>query len=168
MTHTAPSPSPSPSPLPSAAWRGFQPDELLVELVDIEALVAQLTRRPAWHERAACRGVGPEVFYIGRGESTEPARAFCSSCDVIDECRRWIDDHEPRHHPVGVWAGESGKQRRARRRGAKQANNAGDDGLDGSPPAAELPAGRSGVGVGRKFVDPPPGGPHRHQHFLSL
>jgi len=53
---------------------------LAVELVDA------LAKRPAWHARAACRGLGPELFYPALGESVNPAMAICVLCPVRPEC----------------------------------------------------------------------------------
>jgi hypothetical protein len=49
-------------------------------------LLRSLLARPAWHERAACRGVGTDVFYVERGGSTDPAKALCDGCTVWAEC----------------------------------------------------------------------------------
>ncbi len=75
--------------------------------------------RPRWQRVAACRGVDVATFFPTRGEPSELARAFCSACSVIAECRDWAlaqrDDH-------GIAAGMSGRQRRQlraeRKRGA--------------------------------------------------
>ena len=74
--------------------------------------------RPAWHERAACRGIGPEAFYPTAGTlettTTHPyrdARKVCATCPVTDECR---DAGQSEAH--GMWAGESPSERRRARR----------------------------------------------------
>ncbi len=74
--------------------------------------------RPAWHERAACRGIGPEAFYppAGSRETTtthlyRDARKVCETCPVVDECR---DAGQSEAH--GMWAGESPSERRRARR----------------------------------------------------
>lgn len=62
-----------------------------------------------WRERAACRGVDPDIFFIERGASSGPARAFCDICGVRAECLTFaLDSNE--HH--GVWGGLSEWQRR--------------------------------------------------------
>ena len=42
----------------------------------------------AWTERAACRGMDPEVFFPERGDSRSIARAkeVCADCPVQVEC----------------------------------------------------------------------------------
>lgn len=32
--------------------------------------------RPAWHQRAACRGIGPNVMYPTRGQKAQLAEAL--------------------------------------------------------------------------------------------
>jgi len=84
-----------------------------------EAVADAQHRRPRWHQHAACRGVDTATFFPSRGEPTELARAICSACPVIADCRDWAlaqrDDH-------GIAAGLSGRQRRQlraeRKRGA--------------------------------------------------
>lgn len=71
---------------------------------DLAETVAELltAMRPAWHRRAACRGAGPDLFFIERGGSTAPAKALCASCPVADECAEAGQDE-----PAGIWAGAS-------------------------------------------------------------
>jgi len=70
--------------------------------------------RPTWHELAACRGMGPDLFYPpasaprgAAGDSHADARKVCSTCPVIDQCRR---AGEAEAH--GIWAGTTPAQRR--------------------------------------------------------
>ncbi len=58
--------------------------------------------RPAWFTQAACRGVGPEVFYVERGADVRPAKALCAACPVIDACRSYAAAN---HVDGGIWAG---------------------------------------------------------------
>jgi hypothetical protein len=39
-----------------------------------------------WRELAACRGIDPEVFFPGRGETAGPARRVCAACPVRQSC----------------------------------------------------------------------------------
>lgn len=73
-------------------------------------VVAELLRRPEWQADAACRGAGTERFFPDKGESLDPARAYCSACKVGDECRQAGDGEH------GVWAGTSLRQRTEQRR----------------------------------------------------
>jgi WhiB family redox-sensing transcriptional regulator len=75
--------------------------------------VSDLYDRPPFQALAACRGMGSDVFIIGRGASTERARAVCARCCVADACLEYaLSDDEL----VGVWGGTSEVERRAMRR----------------------------------------------------
>ena len=78
---------------------------------DPAALLVGLFNRPAWHARAACRGMGPALFFPDRGESNDEAKAVCARCPVRRECF----DAAPLY---GVWAGLSPRGRKVLRRGA--------------------------------------------------
>lgn len=74
--------------------------------------------RPEWYQRANCRGVGPDLFYLERGatSATANAVAVCAGCTVRAECLALALQ---RGEPWGVWGGKSVRQRRrmrARRR----------------------------------------------------
>jgi len=92
--------------------------------VELRVLAVELPRpvplprlpvsRPTWHEVAACRGMGPDLFYPpasaprgAAGDSHRQARKVCSTCPVIDQCRR---AGEAEAH--GIWAGDTPAQRR--------------------------------------------------------
>jgi hypothetical protein len=91
------------------------PDPILEALMrqrpgeDLSDTVAELLvgLRPAWHQDAACRGVGPERFYPAQGASAAAARALCARCEVAAQCQ--AAGQNERH---GIWAGESPKARR--------------------------------------------------------
>lgn len=72
-------------------------------------------QRPAWHQRAACRGEGTETFVIPHGAQYEPrARELCAGCPVRPECLEVaLADSEL----VGMWGGSTPTERRAMRRG---------------------------------------------------
>jgi WhiB family redox-sensing transcriptional regulator len=78
----------------------------------LEALDALLVR-PAWHAQAACRGQGPDTWFIGQGGDPEPARQICAACPVREPCAQAGRDEQH-----GVWAGVSARGRRAARRTA--------------------------------------------------
>ena len=87
-----------------------------------EAFTARLrAARPRWMRDAACRGVDVDVFFPGRGQSAEPARAICATCQVVEDCKRWALDYPD---DAGIAAGMSSRQRRAER--ARRRNGAGD------------------------------------------
>ena len=78
------------------------------ELPDIRDLLI----RPWWHAEAACRGTDA-IFFVDRGESAEPAKAICSTCPVVDECRDFALDSGEKH---GIWGGTSERERRVLRK----------------------------------------------------
>jgi hypothetical protein len=43
-------------------------------------------RRPDWHQRAACRGVGPSDYVRGARGNYDAVRAQCEGCPVRQEC----------------------------------------------------------------------------------
>jgi WhiB family redox-sensing transcriptional regulator len=79
------------------------------------AWVAELTRRPAWHSLAACRGTDPAAFIIGRGANAaivDRARAVCSRCTVSEQC---LDFAMADPDAMGIWSGTTAQERRAMR-----------------------------------------------------
>ena len=83
-----------------------------------ETLLAQLLNRPEWHQRAACRGADPDLFFPDPS-SGRPVRAlaYCDGCQVRPECLAIALDAGS-HSDVGVWGGTSLRQRRVLRRGS--------------------------------------------------
>lgn len=80
--------------------------------------LAELVQRPAWHQHAACRGMGAEHFILERARgfdlpaATEAAQAVCAGCTVRGECADAADAYDG---TVGVWGGLTGRDRRTRR-----------------------------------------------------
>lgn len=68
--------------------------------------------------RAACAGADTDLFFIERGESNGPAREFCRSCPVIEECQTFA---LARPAELGVWGGMSERERRKLRRDRRRA-----------------------------------------------
>lgn len=73
--------------------------------------------RPEWHQRAACRGAGPDLFHPSKGEvdSALKARTVCSTCPVSADCLLSALA-TPGSLDYGVWAATSPRERRAIRR----------------------------------------------------
>lgn len=67
--------------------------------------------RPAWHDRAACRGAGPAMWFPDRGHplsvGSVAAKAVCAGCPVRAECG--IAGLGER---TGIWGGLDGAERR--------------------------------------------------------
>ena len=82
---------------------------------DLGQWLAELTRRPEWHGRAACRGMEPDTFIVHRGANgavMARARAICAGCTVTAEC---LDFALADTDLVGIWASTTGQERRAMR-----------------------------------------------------
>jgi len=67
-----------------------------------------------WWDRAACRGLDPEIFHAdGRGDEAdrarEAAKAICTSCPVQPDCASYA---LAAHEPHGVWGGFTATHRR--------------------------------------------------------
>lgn len=75
----------------------------------------ELLHRPEWHEWAACRGRGQELFIVERGGNYQAAKALCAVCPVDRECLAFALADEDL---VGFWAGTTESERR-RLRGAR-------------------------------------------------
>lgn len=99
------------------AWVSLEldsdPDEPWTTTDPAEALLALLEayERPAWHAEAACRGMGPDLFFPARGQSTAEAKALCHRCPVQAEC---LTAGLGEKH--GIWGGSSERGRRLLRR----------------------------------------------------
>jgi hypothetical protein len=75
-----------------------------------------LFQRPAWHQRASCWGVGPDLFFPVRTDGPPVAAlAYCEECTVRSECL--ASALEMPSSTVGVWGGTTGRVRRGLRRG---------------------------------------------------
>lgn len=81
-------------------------------MVDALGELLAVSIRPPWMRDAKCRGRS-ELFFLERGESSEPAKALCSGCPVAPQCSE--AGMNERH---GIWGGYSERQRRTLRRTA--------------------------------------------------
>ena len=63
----------------------------------------------SWRQRAACRGVDPDVFYPSSDEEAEAAKAVCRQCPVLSPCLEWALSNRERD---GVWGGATERERR--------------------------------------------------------
>lgn len=69
--------------------------------------------RPLWQQQGACRGLDPNMFFPGQGESTLEAKQVCWGCPVRTECLAYAQEN---HEAFGIWGGESERARRRERR----------------------------------------------------
>jgi WhiB family redox-sensing transcriptional regulator len=79
---------------------------------DPVAWLAALLRRPEWHRKAACRGIGTDAFFPVVGGNGQAARAVCDTCAVRTKCMASALDHAD---SVGVWAGTTDRDRKRMR-----------------------------------------------------
>lgn len=69
--------------------------------------------RPAWYDRAACRGLGPARFYNSE-RHIDMAKVVCVGCPVRMDCLRWAVAN-PTVTRLGVWGGVGERARRRMR-----------------------------------------------------
>ena len=62
-----------------------------------------------WRQRAACRGVDPDIFYPMTEEDAEEAKAICDGCSVRETCLEYALINRERD---GVWGGATERERR--------------------------------------------------------
>jgi WhiB family transcriptional regulator, redox-sensing transcriptional regulator len=70
---------------------------------------AKRTNAPVWRQRAACRGVDPDIFYPVSDEDAADAKAICAMCPVGEACLEWALSTRERD---GVWGGATERERR--------------------------------------------------------
>jgi WhiB family redox-sensing transcriptional regulator len=62
-----------------------------------------------WRNRAACRGIDPDIFFPVTDEEAEPAKAICEACPVREACLEFALAARERE---GVWGGATERERR--------------------------------------------------------
>ena len=81
----------------------------------LEDIIYRLTslKEREWMDRAACKGMDPNLFFPERGDikGVNKAIDICNSCPVKAECREYGD-----METVGIWGGASTKRRKVERR----------------------------------------------------
>jgi WhiB family redox-sensing transcriptional regulator len=63
----------------------------------------------SWRQRAACKGVDPDIFYPASDEEAEEAKAICAQCPVREACLEYALANRERD---GVWGGATERERR--------------------------------------------------------
>ena len=63
----------------------------------------------SWRQRAACRGVDPDIFYPVSDEEAEESKAICAECAVRQPCLEYAIANRERD---GVWGGATERERR--------------------------------------------------------
>ena len=67
------------------------------------------TNITTWRDRAACRGLDPDIFYPVSDEDTDEAKAICAECPVR---RRASSSRSLNRERDGVWGGATERERR--------------------------------------------------------
>jgi WhiB family redox-sensing transcriptional regulator len=79
-------------------------------------MLEELLNRPAWQERATCRGQGHDGFIIeSRRAPSAAGLAMCGRCLVREDCLAFAIEHED---VTGIWGGTTERERREIRRRA--------------------------------------------------
>ena len=63
----------------------------------------------SWRQRAACRGVDPDIFYPVSDDDAGAAKAICAQCPVREACLEYALVNRERD---GVWGGATERERR--------------------------------------------------------
>lgn len=63
----------------------------------------------SWRQRAACRGIDPDIFYPVSEEEADEAKAICAQCPVREACLEYALANRERD---GVWGGATERERR--------------------------------------------------------
>lgn len=77
--------------------------------MDASKLEPKSPRALVWRQRAACRGVDPDIFYPVSDEDAEDAKAICRACPVQEACLEWALRVREKD---GVWGGATERERR--------------------------------------------------------
>lgn len=62
-----------------------------------------------WMQHAACRGQGPDIFFVDRGAPLHEAHSFCQRCTVRQECLDYAVANGIAH---GLWGNTAPMDRR--------------------------------------------------------
>ena len=85
---------------------------------ELRALL-RLPERVRWMERAACKGLDPEMFFPEKGQAYSVAREACARCEVAAEC---LEHALATGEMFGMWGGAPERERRQLRRQRRQAS----------------------------------------------
>ena len=77
--------------------------------MDATKLDLKTPRALVWRQRAACRGVDPDIFYPVTDDDAEDAKAICRACPVQQACLEWALQSREKD---GVWGGATERERR--------------------------------------------------------
>jgi WhiB family redox-sensing transcriptional regulator len=75
-----------------------------------------------WLERASCRGMDTDIFFLERGDTfqeVEAAKSVCCFCPVVKDCLNYALD---RNITYGIYGGLAPTERRIERRRREKLN----------------------------------------------
>jgi WhiB family redox-sensing transcriptional regulator len=67
-------------------------------------IIARLFVRADWMTDAACKGMGPDLFFPQQGNRGIEAKKVCAKCPVAEQCEQHALENRERH---GIWGGYS-------------------------------------------------------------
>lgn len=103
----------------------YQDDNEGEEMSAAEDYYSLVNKQFAFVEEAACRGAGPELFFLNEEEKSinimklAEARLVCGSCKVQKEC---LDFAVENNIKSGIWAGTTPLQRKGLSRERRNTN----------------------------------------------
>lgn len=103
----------------------YQDDYEGEEMSAAEDYYSLVNKQFAFVEEAACRGAGPDLFFLEEDQKSEnhiklaEARTVCFHCKVQKEC---LDFAVENNIKSGIWAGTTPLQRKALRREYRNTN----------------------------------------------
>jgi WhiB family transcriptional regulator, redox-sensing transcriptional regulator len=103
----------------------YQDDNEGEEMSAAEDYYSLVNKQFAFMEEAACRGMGPDLFFLNEDEKSiniiklAEARTVCFKCKVQKEC---LDFATENNIKSGIWAGTTPLQRKALRRERRNTN----------------------------------------------
>lgn len=102
------------------ARRGFYGTR--VPVTPASGLVAITPRSTDWHDDAACREVGVEMFFdvVPHSRQAAQAKAICTSCPVRAQCLEWALSFDYIDDEYGIFGGTGPGERRLLRRSRQE------------------------------------------------
>lgn len=73
----------------------------------VDLIASFLLQEEDWKQEAACRGLGPGLFFPNRGASQKAAKEICASCPVKVPCEDYAQTTESEY---GIWGGKIRKR----------------------------------------------------------
>ena len=72
--------------------------------MNADDIISRLFVRADWMADAACKHMGPDLFFPQQGNTGHQAKRICEGCPVAEQCGQHALDNRERH---GIWGGRS-------------------------------------------------------------